>query len=448
MSLFKSLVFLLAVGLAAGAVPRSTPDLTIKNGDVKIVQVTEPAAKTSASVTVSNIGDAVAGPFKLRVGASTSNNSGWGDHLIPGLSAGGSVTYTTVLDGTQWKCGFGSADVNGDVSESNENNNYKSSNDLWIIIAPRQQLDEFIGAFNPLPITATLAFNAENPPEWEVQFDPNPVTIPPLATAEVQVSLMAPPSFEGYAEIPLIGEFMGGAPGPMTWTVHAFAPPQVADVVVCERNVGNNPRHEPYYWYDLTPGAFGRCDFHVQVFDPNPANYTQVSKPAATWQFAVHPMGNTWWASWWDPQCQNAVFQTFRFQFTNEHKRTWGNWTTTIGASSNPFIQPVDVALTHDGELDGYGFRVHVPGACTGLEKLATADCEDRHGTNRLKVKLVRGVPGDAYTIVLSDGTTRNGFLNTRGKVVVKFTGLPSMSGTARAMWGCGMSESKTFTCP
>jgi hypothetical protein len=141
----------------------------------------------------------------------------------------------------------------------------------------------------------------------------------------------------------------------------------VVDEVICEPQGGGNPVHPPTYWYDVTPGDFGRCDFHVRVYDPNPANYSNWSLPAPTWQFAVHPVGNEWWASWWDPDCTNAIFTTFRFQFDNSRPSIWGDWTTTIGASADPHSDVVDSSGAHSSEENGYGYRVHVP-----IEPLAT----------------------------------------------------------------------------
>ena len=136
------------------------------------------------------------------------------------------------------------------------------------------------------------------------------------------------------------------------------------DRVVCEpQGAVNNPFHPPTYWYDVTiddPGL-GRCDFHVRVYDPNPANYTNVSLPP-TWQFAVHQVGTEWWASWWDPDCSDALFNTtFRFQFDNPNRSTWGNWTTTISWTSDPYAQVVDRSENHAQQIDGWGYRVHVP---------------------------------------------------------------------------------------
>ena len=137
--------------------------------------------------------------------------------------------------------------------------------------------------------------------------------------------------------------------------------PKPGDRVVCEPQGGVNPIHPKTYWYDVTPPDFGRCDFHVRVYDSEPGNYANWSLPAATWQFAVHQVGNDWWASWWDPGCTNAIFATFRFRFDNPNLSMWGDWTTTIGASSDPYTQPIDTSACHANEADGSGYRVHVP---------------------------------------------------------------------------------------
>ena len=140
----------------------------------------------------------------------------------------------------------------------------------------------------------------------------------------------------------------------------------VRDDVVCEPQGGVNPNHPPTYWYDVTPGDFGRCDFHVQVFDPNPNNYTNVSLPAGTWQFQVQKVGSQWWASWWDPGCTNAIFSKFRFQFDNPNGSppfgsAYSDWRTTTDGTSNPYAGIVDSSANHSAEPDGYGYRVHMP---------------------------------------------------------------------------------------
>ena len=153
-------------------------------------------------------------------------------------------------------------------------------------------------------------------------------------------------------------------------------PRALSDVVVCEPQGPNNPVHPVTYWYDVTPDYLGRCDFHVRVYDTNPANYTNVSLPAATWQFAVHqiPSGE-WYASWWDPNCTNAIFATFRFQFDNPNASTWDHWTTTISGTNDPFNDVIDRSENHATQTDGYGYRVHVPLEATEACCMSDASC-------------------------------------------------------------------------
>ena len=158
------------------------------------------------------------------------------------------------------------------------------------------------------------------------------------------------------------------------WSLHFgnTNPCAILDTVVCEPQPPNHPNT---YWYDVTPGDFGRCDFHVRVYDPNPANYTNPSLPAATWQFLVHQVGTEWWASWWDPGCTNAIFgpNATRFQFTNPNASVWGDWRTTIGGNSDPYdVWNIDHSGHHTAETDGYGYHVHVP---TFAENWFWKDC-------------------------------------------------------------------------
>ncbi len=167
-------------------------------------------------------------------------------------------------------------------------------------------------------------------------------------------------------------------------------PCEIRDVVICEPGAPQNPTHPPIYWYDVTPApGFGRCDFHVKVLDPSPANYTAVVAPP-TWLFSVHQVGSDWWASWWDPDCDNPIFGTFRFQFTNPSPIALSDWTTTISSTDDPNAQWIDRSQNHVGEPDGLGYRVHVPmtvavteacclpgGACIDVDPI---DCILLHG--------------------------------------------------------------------
>ncbi|HVP13872.1 MAG TPA: proprotein convertase P-domain-containing protein, partial [Phycisphaerae bacterium] len=162
------------------------------------------------------------------------------------------------------------------------------------------------------------------------------------------------------------------------WSLHFgnTNPCAILDTVVCEPQDGapENPSHPATYWYDVTPGDFGRCDFHVRVYDPNPANYTNPSLPAG-WQFLVHQVGNEWWASWYNPGCTNAFFgpNPTRFQFTNPNAAVWGDWRTTIGMQADPYdVWNIDNSGHHTAEADGYGYHVHVP---TFAENWYWKDC-------------------------------------------------------------------------
>lgn len=143
--------------------------------------------------------------------------------------------------------------------------------------------------------------------------------------------------------------------------------PPYHDVVVCEPRGGVNPAHPPTYWYDVTPDDSGRCDFHVRVYDPVAAHYTNVTLPTLNWQFTVHKVGSEWWASWWDPNCTDAITETFRFQFDNPKQSRWGEWTTTNAGNLNLYNDCfcdgnlADIYTAHADENDGYGYRIHVP---------------------------------------------------------------------------------------
>jgi len=162
---------------------------------------------------------------------------------------------------------------------------------------------------------------------------------------------------------------------------------EILDKVVCEPQGGNNPSHPSTYWYDVTPTGFGRCDFHVRVYDPNAGDYTNWSIspypwPAGSWAFLVHQVGTEWWASWWDtdPGCAHAFFVKTRFQFDNPNASTWGDWTTTISNTSDPYNRIVDRSINHPAEADGYGYRVHVPtppAAATQACCLPNGTCKD-----------------------------------------------------------------------
>jgi hypothetical protein len=153
----------------------------------------------------------------------------------------------------------------------------------------------------------------------------------------------------------------------------ALAQPQPylgPDSVRCEPQP---PYHPLDYWYSVTPAIAGRCDFHVQVFDEVESHYTSWIGPP-NWMHAVHfdAGSGKWWASWWSPPdsvggCPYPMSGTFICGFTNTTLSTWGEWTTTIDNSWDPF--PVNAQNLadwsgyppHSQTPDGYGRMVHVP---------------------------------------------------------------------------------------
>ncbi|MCK4413553.1 MAG: right-handed parallel beta-helix repeat-containing protein [Candidatus Eisenbacteria sp.] len=169
------------------------------------------------------------------------------------------------------------------------------------------------------------------------------------------------------------------------------------DLVVCEPQGGTNPSHPPTYWYDVTPTTGGRCDFHVRVYDPDPADYTNWSLPAPTWQFAVHQVGDEWWASWWDPGCTNAIFALFRFQFDNPGGSSWADWRTTISGTSIPTFGIADWADNHADEANGYGYLVHAPDALVAT----TLYVPSQYSTIQAAINAAQ----DGDTVMIADGT-------------------------------------------
>jgi len=82
---------------------------------------------------------------------------------------------------------------------------------------------------------------------------------------------------------------------------------------------------------------------------------------------------------------------------------------------------------------------------CTGNERINKAKC--KRGTNELTVKLRNGVPGDGFVIVLSSGQRKEGDLNGKGRGTARFTNVPPGPGTARATFGCGAVNERTYRC-
>jgi hypothetical protein len=141
-------------------------------------------------------------------------------------------------------------------------------------------------------------------------------------------------------------------------------PSGVPDVVVCEPQGGANPTHPPTYWYDVTPGSADLHDFHVEVYDPNFANYTNIVAPSGwTWLPYILNAGGKLWFCWCDPELDDPlpVGTTFRFQFDHPGFSDWASWVTTNDGMCDPLTGIVDSSDEHMDEEPGYGYLVHSP---------------------------------------------------------------------------------------
>ncbi|MBU1700718.1 MAG: C39 family peptidase [Candidatus Eisenbacteria bacterium] len=99
------------------------------------------------------------------------------------------------------------------------------------------------------------------------------------------------------------------------------------DVVVCEPQGGSNPNHPTTYWYDVTPTTGGRCDVHLETFDPNSNNYTNWVLPNG-WFHYIFNYDGKYWICMSNPGCAHPITTTTRLQFDNPYGARWGMWVT------------------------------------------------------------------------------------------------------------------------
>jgi len=199
--------------------------------------------------------------------------------------------------------------------------------------------------------------------------------------------------------------------------------PPTPDTVKCEPQGGGNPTHPDTYWYDVTPGEFGRCDFHVKTEDSVASHYTNWVEPSS-WTHAVHKVGSEWWISWWNPGCTDAIYSTFRFQFDNSNPGVWKDWRTTIDGSNDPYAQVVDSSENHSAETDGYGYRVHAP------------HWEMPHSPCGMSVTISGPGAGTGDTILVGQPVTFDIHLyNCTGLNVTGFTNCFELSSPEGATW-------------
>lgn len=364
--------FALAVAVSCAAVILFAPidaqgskDLELTNWDVRYAWIAE--NQVTVFLTVHWSGDEESGPFFLKWGIKESFLGGNPQYHYKSCavqSLGPDKPFTTRAEDFTFagtlECVGGLADYTEIIDETNEANNFGQKNELnRVLDGNGTRYDEII-VHNPSIAPEVLSLTAEPPVGWTITFSEEEVELDSSECVAVGVTMEAPIDFAGHEQIELVAEFMDGTPGLQTWTCHVFSEPSVSDSVVCEPEEGN-PTHPPTYWYDVVLGGGGRCDFHVRVFDRHESNYLNVALPSPAWQFAVHQVGSDWWASWWNPECTDPILDAFRFQFDHMSPTTWGEWTTTTGGTSNPYLMVADVSASHEDELDGYGRRVHVP---------------------------------------------------------------------------------------
>ncbi|MCC7291115.1 MAG: hypothetical protein IT449_03520 [Phycisphaerales bacterium] len=128
------------------------------------------------------------------------------------------------------------------------------------------------------------------------------------------------------------------------------------------------------------------------------------------------------------------------------------HWSLTVSGVAFDTLRVNGAGPTDRGVFFGLVDNVLVSGSgvvCTGNEQIKKARCEDRTGANLLKVILVGGLAGDTFTVRLTDGSSKSGLINSRGKGKAKFTNRPAGdAGTVTAEWGCGAVDERTYSCP
>ncbi|MCG3131766.1 MAG: hypothetical protein FLDDKLPJ_02571 [Phycisphaerae bacterium] len=102
---------------------------------------------------------------------------------------------------------------------------------------------------------------------------------------------------------------------------------------------------------------------------------------------------------------------------------------------------------SHRGGDSGmtYAFRPGCGEGCAGSERIRKARCNDR---SEVLVKVVGGLPGDAFRVQLSSGELLQRILNRRGKGKAVFNDVKRGNGVAEVTWGCGSRAEQAYFCP
>jgi hypothetical protein len=114
--------------------------------------------------------------------------------------------------------------------------------------------------------------------------------------------------------------------------------------VRCEPQAPYNPSHPPTYWYRARGPGMWTGFFRVQVFDPDPENYTNWVTPT-DWECGLEELPDGTWAVWHGTP---GPFSQFTFGFDNPNPAAWGHWKLGNSMFSQEFSE----------YPDGCGYRV------------------------------------------------------------------------------------------
>jgi hypothetical protein len=152
---------------------------------------------------------------------------------------------------------------------------------------------------------------------------------------------------------------------------------QHTSYIYCEPQGGENPTHPPTYWYfgdlQVCPGEEGPLyGFHVQTYDPNPANYTNWVEPEG-YTHMVHQADGSTWVTWCTDDMDAWIAGDRWFAFDNPSSPDWGEWVLSNWTARCSPSWSGGAASSWDGNHntlpDGYGRRVHVPTFPTPVEE-------------------------------------------------------------------------------
>jgi hypothetical protein len=132
--------------------------------------------------------------------------------------------------------------------------------------------------------------------------------------------------------------------------------------VRCEPQGPDNPTHPPHYWYDAQMWDW-TLTFRVEVFDPDPDNYTNwitpFHPPEVPGTYGIEYDDGKYWAFWRAAPSMPMLQPNMRVGFDNPNPAAWGGW--EFGSYSSG---------SFSGCPDGHGYRVHVPMAeATSVEQ-------------------------------------------------------------------------------